>query len=378
MPLTTQVTLRRLSLFEISIPQVTPFRSAIGERVERRALLVRWTDEDGAFGIGECSCRPDPFFNGEFVAGAIAVLRDHLVPLLPVRTTLGGLARAVTRVRGWNFTVAALLDSAFDLLRRRGAEDPLAAAALPRCSQVPVGLSLGLFNEQEEAVRRAEAAIQAGYRRLKFKVSPTMHVETLVAVREQFPQIAMGLDANGSCGQGDFEFLARLAALEPAFVEQPFHPGRVDLAAALRRELPSLKLCLDESISDLGSLAAAHHLGALDEVNLKPGRVGGQLAALEIIDYCSTHGIPAWVGGMFETGVGRAANLRLAARLPQAGAHDLSPPSSYLADDIVSSPLIMNADGTLTLDDSPVDLDSAAMHRLTVQTLDLDPSGECP
>ncbi|HET6965304.1 MAG TPA: enolase C-terminal domain-like protein, partial [Acidimicrobiales bacterium] len=47
--------------------------------------------------------------------------------------------------------------------------------------------------------------------------------------------------------------------------------------------------------------------------NIKAGRVGGYLEARRVHDVCAAHGVPVWCGGMLETGLGRAANLALAA-----------------------------------------------------------------
>ncbi len=366
------LTLERLELRLVVLPQVEPFRSAVGVRRERRALFVRWHDADGAWGIGECSCRPDPFFSGEFVAGAWRVLTDYAAPLLPRRGSLADAAAALARIRGWNFTTAAVLDAACDLLRRRGEPDLLDCWPQPRTPRVPIGISLGLFDSAPAAVERVRRAVGEGYRRVKLKIAPAMDRAPLAAIRDAFPDLHLAFDANGSCGAADLGFVAALAELAPAAVEQPFAPGRLDLAADLKRRRPGLRICLDESITDLGLLAAAHRLGALDELNVKPGRLGGPLETFRVLGFCRRHAIPAWVGGMFETGVGRWANLRVASRLPEATAHDLSPSRRYFPVDVVAAPVEMAADGTIDLaDDSPVELDEAELDRLTEERVDV-------
>ena len=372
----SEVSLATLSLIELSIPQLA-FRSAIGERLNRRALLVRWTDRDGCWGLGECSCRPDPFFNGEFVDGAYDVIRDFVFPLLPARCSIADLASLLRRFRGWNFTVATVLEAACDLLRRKGLPDPLLDAGPPLVERVPVGISLGLFDGASEAVERVTLAVEQGYQRVKMKVAPSMNLEPLRAVRSEFPDLHLGFDANGSCGEGDRDFVRQLVELRPSCLEQPSSPDRLDLSRALHREFADLRICLDESVSAVGDLIAAHRLEALDEVNIKPGRVGGQIAVVEILEYCASNGIPAWVGGMFETSVGRVANLRVAARLIGAAGHDLSPPSAYLAEDVAREPLRMSADGFYEVgEESPVEVDEDAIDRLHVRKLDLEHSGE--
>ncbi|RMI06652.1 MAG: hypothetical protein D6681_08400, partial [Calditrichaeota bacterium] len=180
-------------------------------------------------------------------------------------------------------------------------------------------------------------------------------------------------DANGSCSQSDFSFLKELAALHPVMLEQPFPPRRLDLCWALKREFPQLRLCLDESITDMGDLITAHQLGALDELNLKPGRVGGQLTAVQMMEYCRETGIPLWVGGMFETGVGRLANLRVAARIPDAAAHDLSPSHRYFREDILIHPIQMDTDGYVHLNrEAPAAINENAVERYLRQRIILE------
>ena len=84
---------------------------------------------------------------------------------------------------------------------------------------------------------------------------------------------------------------------------RPRRPGEAD----------PTPICLDESIVSARSAAAAIRLGACAIVNIKPGRVGGYLEARRIHDVCAAHGMPVWCGGMLETGLGRAANVALAA-----------------------------------------------------------------
>ncbi len=368
-----RVSLRRLELSQLEVPQVESFRSAIGSRHRRRALFVRWHDRDGAWGIGECSCRADPFWNGEFVAGAVAVLSDFVFPGLPRQGSVAEVDRALSRVRGWSFTTAAVLDAVSDLLRRRGEPDLPDIWPHAKTARVPAGISLGIFDHAGSAVERIGRATAEGYRRVKLKIEAGMDRGTLEAVRTGFPDLHLGLDANGSMSRRDLDFLASLADLRPAVLEQPFAPGRLDLCCELKERAPRLRICLDESVTDLGLLRAAQRLGALDELNLKPGRVGGPLETVRILEHCRQTGLPAWVGGMFETGVGRWANLRVAACLPAAGAHDLSPSRRYFSTDVVRRPVEMDGDGYVDLsDDSPVEIDEQAFERLLVDRVALE------
>ena len=127
-------------------------------------------------------------------------------------------------------------------------------------------------------------------------------------------------------------------------------------------------MCLDESVESLGNLVSAHALGALDVLNLKPGRVGGMFASIHILEFCLEHQLPVWIGGMFETGIGRAANLRYAARLTADLAHDLSPSGRYFATDLVTEPIEMDPNGYVPVKEGhPVILDESVIEKLTVR-----------
>src|SRR5699024_3285491 len=120
------------------------------------------------------------------------------------------------------------------------------------------------------------------------------------------------VDANTAYTVGDAPRLARLDPFDLLLIEQPLDEedvrGHAELAQRVRTPI-----CLDESIVSAHAAADAIALGACAIVNIKPGRVGGYLEARRIHDVCTAHGIPVWCGGMLETGLGRAANVALAA-----------------------------------------------------------------
>ena len=109
----------------------------------------------------------------------------------------------------------------------------------------------------------------------------------------------------------------------------------------------------------------------MDEVNIKPGRVGGLYASLQMIDYCKNHGLSAWIGGMFETGIGRAQNLQVAALLKDAKAHDLSPSSRYFSKDVLEVPIAMDNGHIDAEYFMNVKVDEQALERMTVHKITL-------
>ena len=343
--------LTRLETIVIDLPQREPFRSAIGWRHSRRALFVK-IFADGAWGIAESSCRPDPYFSHEFCDGGVLLIQQQIIPLLEKIGTYGDLVAALNRIRGWNFIKAGVLDAVHDLWRRQGQADPVDKWQ-PALEKVPIGISLGLYDTTNALIKKIASSVEQGYRRIKLKIKPGLDRDYLRSVRAEFPDLYVGCDANGSFCERTMEELVALSDLDLAMIEQPFAPDRIDLCADLRSRSP-LKVCLDESVAEIGHLHAALRLKALDELNIKPGRVGGLPTVLAMAELCSNAGIPIWIGGMFETGIGRAANLRIAARCQDARAHDLSPSARYFIEDVVADPVEMDAQGWITTPDRPV------------------------
>jgi O-succinylbenzoate synthase len=64
--------------------------------------------------------------------------------------------------------------------------------------------------------------------------------------------------------------------------------------------------------------------------------VGGYLEARRIHDLCVANGVPAWCGGMLESGLGRAANIALAALPGFTLTGDTSPSDRYYAADLTT------------------------------------------
>ena len=93
----------------------------------------------------------------------------------------------------------------------------------------------------------------------------------------------------------------------------------------------------------------AIELEATSVINIKPGRVGGYLESVRIHNYCLEKSVPVWCGGMLETGIGRAANLALAALPGFTLPGDTSASSRFFKQDI-TKPFEMT-DGYLDVPD---------------------------
>ncbi|MFG2074600.1 o-succinylbenzoate synthase [Nonomuraea maritima] len=302
----TGVELRR-----IAMPLVAPFRTSFGTETTRDILLVRVVTPD-AEGWGECVAMSEPLYSSEYADGAADVIRRFLLPALPPTLGVHDVARALEPVKGHRMAKAALETAVLDAQLRASGESfgRFLGAARDR---VPCGVSVGIMDSIPQLLDAVAGYLDEGYVRIKLKIQPGWDVEPVRAVRERFgDDVLLQVDANAAYTPADARQLARLDAYDLLLIEQPLANDDFVQHARLARQLRT-PVCLDESIESAEHAAAAIALGSCSIVNIKPGRLGGYLEARRVHDLCRANGIAVWCGGMLETGLGRAANVALAA-----------------------------------------------------------------
>jgi O-succinylbenzoate synthase len=333
------------------MPLVAPFRTSFGTETTREALLLRVVTSD-AEGWGECVAMADPLYSSEYVDAAADVLRRFLVPALADvdELTATAVAPALEKFRGHRMAKATLEAGVLDAeLRAEGRSFARELGAVR--DRVPCGVSVGIMNSISQLLDAVEGYLAAGYVRIKLKIEPGWDVEPVAAVRERFgDDVLLQVDANTAYTIADARQLARLDAFDLLLIEQPLDEEDV-LGHAELAKLVRTPICLDESITSARAAADAIRLGACAIVNVKPGRVGGYLEARRIHDVCRAHGVPVWCGGMLETGVGRAANLALAALPGFTLPGDTSGSERYYRTDI-TAPFVLR-DGHLDVPTGP-------------------------
>jgi O-succinylbenzoate synthase len=342
----TDVELRR-----IQMPLVAPFRTSFGTETARDVLLVRVVTAN-AEGWGECVAMDAPVYSSEYVEACADVLRRFFVPALMAggEVTTNAVAHRLSAFHGHRMAKAALEMAVMDAELReqqRSFADELGAVV----DRVPCGVSVGIMDSLPELLDAVATYLAQGYRRIKLKIEPGWDVAPVAAVRERFgDEVLLQVDANTAYQLSDARHLARLDPYDLLLIEQPL-PEEDVLAHADLAKVVSTPICLDESITSARSAADAIRLGACQIVNIKPGRVGGYLESRRIHDLCQAHGVPVWCGGMLETGIGRAANVALAALPGFTLPGDTSASDRYYAAD-VTEPFVLE-DGHLPVPRSP-------------------------
>ena len=157
------------------------------------------------------------------------------------------------------------------------------------------------------------------------------------------PSTAIRVDANGAWDvETAVAVITRLARHDLELVEQPV--ASLEDLARVRRRVP-VPVAADESVRDVEDARQLARLGAADAVVLKVQPLGGTRAALRVAEAA---GVPAIVTSMFETSIGLAAGVALAAALPARPWACGLATIDLLAGD-VCRPSVRPVDGTLNV-----------------------------
>ena len=367
-----------IELRVIALPMVSPFAASHGTVSTRTAVVVRMLGGEDE-GWGECAALPEPTYTEEYVDGAYLALQELFVPRLlatdgPISAT--DLPSLFVDIIGHPMAKASIELALLDAQGRRSSTS-LSQFFAPHppgpSSLVPAGVAIGLLETPEALAAEVTNRVAEGYGRIKIKLAPGSDIDFVRAAREAAgPSIQLSVDANGAYSLDNAKTLSELDAFDLAYIEQPLAADNLLDHTELARRI-STPVCLDESLTSAVVTREALDMGACSVVCVKAPRYGSWLEAASVLDHCAGLGIDAWVGGMLDCGIGRAANIALAAHPGATLTGDIAATSRFFAEDIcepfnVSGP---SGNGTITVPVGPglgVTIDSGALAKLTIRT----------
>jgi O-succinylbenzoate synthase len=353
----------------LHLPLIHYFETSFGRTTLRRIILVT-VRSDAGVGYGECTAAEEPLYNSETTETAWHMLSDFIIPRLMSRDLKGAdeATNVLRPIRGNRMAKAAFETALWDLEARR-AQVSLAAHLGGVRDEIECGVSIGIQNSISELLAQVRKEVLEGYRRIKIKIKPGWEVEPLRAIRVEFPDILLMADANSAFTLKELPLLQSLDRFKLMMIEQPLAHDDLFDHAVLQKELKT-PICLDESIHSAEDARKAVELGSCRIINVKLGRVGGYSEALRINEYCTSHRIPIWCGGMLESGVGRAHNIALSSLSGFSLPGDVSASKRYYAEDTIIPPVTVTPEGTIRVPKEPgigYQLDKERIERATVR-----------
>lgn len=341
--------LEKIELREIEMPLKHRFETSFGTTTGRRVLLVKACDKDGAAGWSECVAMESPFYNHETIETARTIITKFIVPLLKAKNVSSAdeVSAALKQIIGNRMAIAAVETAIWDLEAKRE-NSPLWKHLGGIKSEINCGVSIGIQKSIDELIAAVTRELESGYQRIKIKIKPGHDLELVKAVRRNFPEITLSVDANSAYDlENDAALFEELDDFNLLMIEQPLAAGDLVDHAKLQKRLRT-PICLDESITNLREARHAVELGSCGIINIKLGRVGGHSEARAIQVYAAAQDIPVWCGGMLETGIGRAHNIAMSTLAGFTLPGDVSASARYWQEDIIEPPVVVSAQGVIT------------------------------
>lgn len=350
----------------VRLPLLSPFIISTGTMTEKVFPLITLRS-GGLEGYAEGVMDPTPDYLEETTEGAMDLIRNVFLPQIVGRRFANPAELEVLLApwRGHRMAKAAV-EMAFWDLWAKSLGLPLKVLIGGVGDAVDVGVSLGI-GPIPGTIDRVRAHAQQGYKRIKLKIMPGHDVAMVRAVRNEFPDLHLSVDANSCYTLADTALLQRLDGLDLDYIEQPLAWDDIADHATLQKRLTT-PICLDESIRTVVHARHALQSDASRVMNIKVGRSGGYAEAIRIHDICAAFSVPVWCGGMLESGVGRAHNIHLSTLPNFSKPGDVSSASRYFVRDITEQQLEAT-DGRMPVPEGPgigVTLDHTFLESVTV------------
>jgi o-succinylbenzoate synthase len=341
-----------IALREIRMRLNAPFETSFGTVQDRRIVLVELI-ADGVSGWGEVTAGETPAYNAETTDTAWHVLADFLVPALIGKSVSNAaqLPASMSHIRGHEMAKSGLENALWDVEAQQSGM-PLHKHLGGTNEEIACGVSLGIRESPEALVSKVEEELRNGYQRIKLKIKPGKDYEFIAAVRKQFPQIRLSVDANSAYTLDEAAHLKSLDEFELLMIEQPLNWDDIYAHSKLQAQI-NTAICLDECIHNTRHALTAIELKACRIINIKLGRVSGHTEARLMQEACRTHGVPVWCGGMLESGIGRAHNIAMSTLPGFSLPGDVSASRRYWSEDIVEPAIEVTANGTIQVPQAP-------------------------
>jgi O-succinylbenzoate synthase len=360
-----------ITLYHVCMPLVSLFETSFGREIDRDCVIVEIKSE-GLVGYGECVADRAPGYSYETSATAIHILKDFIVPLILGKDVqdAADFQLRVSGIRGHHLAKAGVEMALWDLLGKRAGKSVKELLGGVR-EKVEVGVSIGIQESAQGLVRSVAGYVEQGYARVKIKIKPGRDVEDASAVRKEFPNLRLQVDANSAYSLDDVKILSPLDKLNLLLIEQPLFEDDIWDHHKLQEQFET-PICLDESIVSPRHARYAIEMKACRVINIKAGRVGGLSQAVMVHDLCEKASMPVWCGGMLETGIGRASNLALASLPNFILPGDISASDRYYARDITNERFALNSDSTIDVPHGAglgVTIDGGALKIFSLNTI---------
>ncbi len=365
----------RAEVYLVRMPLIYPWRTAYGEDASIDSVLVKLSSGD-EYAWGETTPLKAPFYSPEWSAGAFQLISEYMAPRVVGQDIQDSadLLSKVAAFKGNGFAKSGL-ELAWWVMDAKMKRKPLHELLGGTKAEVSVGADFGVQDTVKILLTKIQGAIDQGYPRVKLKFRRGWDLDMLKQVRDAFPDYAFHIDCNAAFTLADTELFKKVDRFELAMIEQPLDHADLLDHAELQKQIGT-PICLDESITTPKAMADAVKLRSCRFVNIKAGRVGGLTNATRIHDMCRDAGIPCWVGGMLESGIGTGISIELATLSNFTYPADVFPVGVLYRTDLALPEVVLSSPGkvaTSTVPGVPYEPNMEMLGRCTIAHASVKP-----
>jgi o-succinylbenzoate synthase len=354
--------------FPVSLPLKKPFKIALGTMTHSPHAVVRITTDEGIVGYGEASTWHVVY--GYDQHELVWAIDRHLGPAVMGMevTDIEAILSRMDSVLPKNLMAKAGIEIACQDARAKAFGVSI-SRVIGGTLRVPVQVIEGVdIVPPGVAAKMAARHVADGFRCIKVKVGldPREDVDRVKAVREAVgSEIKIRVDGNqGYDRPTAFRVCQELERFGLQWIEQPLPDWDLE-GLAMLADILWTPLAVDESIYTVQDVYKIAKAKAADVINIKVAKCGGITSSLKIAHAAASVGIPCFVGGCIETGVGTAAALHFGACSPNLFPALELVGSSMFTDDIVKEPFVASG-GLIPLPEKPgigVEVDEEKLKR---------------
>ncbi len=312
--------IEKIDLYPVRYPMTMRFKFFEGPVSSggRPAIIIKITAADGTVGWGESV--PIPRWGGETAEGALACLRNYLVPVLKGQDAadlehmhaLMGKEIANGFTTSYPITKAGLDIALHDLIGKSQGKNVAEMWGLKLPDELVLSWTLNpmTLDEIDPLMQKGR---ERGYRNFNVKIAPDTRfdLELCRRVKKAAPEGFLWADAN--CGYDPataLEMAPKLADAGVSVFEGAVHPHCLTGFQDLRKQ-GALPIIMDEGCISPTDVAEFIKLKMLDGIAMKPSRCGGLASAKAQIELLKKNGLAFLGSGLTDPDISLAASLIL-------------------------------------------------------------------
>lgn len=339
--------IKNIEIFEISVPLVTPFKTALRTVDAVNDIVVKITADTGEIGYGEAA--PTAVITGETKESIKSAILNYIKPSIMGMEidNLEGLMEKINSCILKNTSAKAAVDMAIYDLYAKKLNSPLYKILGGYKKEITTDITISV-NEIDEMVQDSLKAVNEGFNILKVKVGKEgeKDIERISEIRKAVGKnVILRVDANQ--GWTSKQSVKIISALEDKdlnieLVEQPVKYWDLEGMKYVTQNTYT-KILADESVFSPQDAVKIIQERAADLINIKLMKTGGIFNALKICDIAEVYGVECMIGCMLESKISVSAAANLGAAKKIITMVDLDGPALCKIDPIDGGPVFKNS-----------------------------------